>query len=953
MSKFTFSLRPALLLVASSLLIPAIQPVRAQTARAQSERTQSAAPTIPAVVAAVNPFVGTAEHGHTYPGASMPFGMVQISPDTPLQGWDGASGYHYSDSVIRGFSHTHLSGTGVGGLGDVLLMPTVGDVQLSPGDPGVTPGYASRFSHARETAFPGYYKVLLDDTKITAELTATERCGMQRYTFPASNNAHVVLDLQHGIGNNVAESSLKFENATTISGTRLSDGWGGRRACYFVMEFSKPFASNGIERDGERLTGAPTEATGKAVKAFVNYNTSAGEQILVRVGISGTSIEGARRNLQKEIPTFDFNAVETKAVNTWGNLLGEIQVESRDPKIVRTFASNLYQSYLGPVLFNDVDGAYRGPDKGNHAGTAFQNYTTFSLWDTFRAQAPLLTLTEPNRINDMVNSMLMFEAQRGQNEMPVWTLWGNETGTMIGYNSAPVIADAFLKGFAGFNAEAAYQALKRTALNGRNGQDEFGKLGYVVSGGKNNQSVARTLEFAYDDWCIAQMAQRLGHTDDAQMFLARAANFVRVYDGTSGFMRGRTASGDWRRPFNPDQVAWADYTEANAYHYTWAAMQDPPKLVQLMGGDAAFIQKMDAMFTTESKGLFGIPDITGLVGEYAHGNEPVHHAAYLYNYAGAPYKTQARVRQIMSTLYNDTPDGSPGNNDVGQMSAWYVFSALGFYPVNPAQGLYVIGSPAVDKATIHLDKNFYGGRTFTIVAQNNSPQNVYIQGATLNGKPLSNSYITHQQILAGGTLNLTMGPNPNMTWGRSPASRPPGAMPANFSYPAMPAPAQKIVQNWTLPIRVVAGSYDNIGDYKADFTNEDGAVNSNGAAVDVSAPGAAPMAIYQSERYGSDVSYAYPVPKGATYTVRLHFAEIFGAAPGERVENISINGQPVLQNFSIASEAGQGKALVKTFAGVAPDSKGQITVRVQAAPGSRDQNAKISAIEIFDQVSRP
>ncbi len=937
----------ATVLVASSLLVPA---ACAQNRTMMTPMYSTPAPKIPADVAAANPFVGTAEHGHTYPGASMPFGMVQISPDTPLQGWDGSAGYHYSDNVIRGFSHTHLLGTGVGGLGDILLMPTIGDVQLNPGDPGKMPGYASKFSHANEAATPGYYRVFLDDPKVTVELTATERCGLQKYTFPASDNAHIVLDLDHNISNGTLAADFTVENNTTISGTRRSNGWGGQRDVYFVMEFSKPFSSYGVERDGARADGVaalPAKTEGKVLKAYFNYNTSAGETILARVGISGTSVEGARRNLNAEIPNFDFNAIHTRAVNTWGDLLGEIQVESRDPKIVKTFYSNMYQSHLGPVLFNDVDGMYRGPDRKNHPGTAFQNYTTFSLWDTFRAQAPLLTLTEPNRIADMMNSMTMFEAQRGRDEMPVWTLWGNETGTMIGYNSAPVIADAYLKGFTGFNAEAAYQALKRTALNGRNGQDEYGKLGYVVSGGKTNQSVARTLEFAYNDWCIAQMAQKLGHTEDAKYFLNRAANFVNVYDGASGFMRGRTASGDWRRPFNPDVLAWSDYTEANAWHYTWAAMQDPQKLVSLMGGDAAFINKMDEMFNSESSGLFGIPDITGLIGEYAHGNEPVHHVAYLYNYAGAPYKTQARVRQIMTDLYNDTPAGAAGNNDVGQMSAWYVYSALGFYPVNPAQGVYAIGSPIVDKATIKLDKNYYGGRTFTMTARNNSANNVYIQSATLNGKPLNVSYITHNQILAGGNLEFVMGPKPNMNWGKADANRPPAGMPANFQYPATPAPAVKMVQNWTLPIRVIAGNYSDTDGFKADFTNEDGSVNGNDAAVDVSAPNAAPMAVYQSERYGADVSYAYPVPKGATYTVRLHFAEIFAAAPGERVENISINGKPVLTNFSIAAEAGQNKALVKDFAGIAPDDKGNITVRVQAAPGSKDQNAKISAIEIM------
>lgn len=928
---------PAFLLVASSLLIPL----------AHRASAQAPAPQIPAVVSAANPFVGTAEHGHTYPGATLPFGMVQVSPDTPLQGWDGSSGYHYSDSVIQGFSHSHLSGTGVGGLGDVLLMPTVGAVQLAPGDPGKQAGYASRFSHAREEATPGYYKVFLDDPKVTAELTATERCGLHKYTFPASDNAHIVLDLGHGVGNNVAESGLTVENSTTISGYRLSDGWGGRRAAYFVMEFSKPFASYGVERDGQRVAGTPGKVDGKAVKAFVNYNTRAGEAILVRVGISGTSIEGARRNLNVEIPNFDFNAVHGKAVDKWSESLGAIQVETKDPKVRRTFYSNLYQSYLGPVLFNDVDGTYRGPEGRNYAGTAFQNYTTFSLWDTFRAQAPLLTITQPQRISDMVNSMLMFDAERGRDEMPVWTLWGNETGTMIGYNSAPVIADAYLKGFTGFNAEAAYQALKRTALNERNGQGEFNKYGYVISGGKANQSVARTLEFAYDDWAIAQMAQKLGHTEDAKMFMDRSANFVKVYDTASGFMRGRTEDGGWRRPFNPNTVAWADYTEANAWHYSWAVMQDPQKLVQLHGGDQAFIEKMDAMFNSTSDGLFGIPDITGLIGQYAHGNEPVHHAAYLYNYAGAPYKTQSRVREIMKTLYNDTPAGDPGNNDVGQMSAWYVFSALGFYPVNPAQGVYAIGSPVVDKATIKLDKNYYGGCTFTVVAQNNSPENVYIQSAMLNGKALESSYITHNQILAGGELRFVMGPKPNMSWGKAVAMRPPSGMPVGFKYPATPEGSKMMNVKWTLPIRVAPGSAKPIDGWLPDFSTDGGALNGNDAKIDVSAPNAAPLAVYQSERYGADNTFTYPVPKGSTYTVRLHFAEIFQDIPGQRMENISINGQQVLTNFDIAAQAGQNKAVVKEYAGIAPDEKGNIVIRVAAAPGSPDQNAKISGIEIF------
>ena len=934
---------PTFLLVASSLVVPM---ACAQSARvAMPIATLAAAPKLPMRVASVNPFVGTAEHGHTYPGATLPFGMVQVSPDTPTQGWDGASGYYYADKVIRGFSQTHLSGVGrAGGLGDFLLMPTVGEVQLTHGDPGVTPGYASRFSHDRESASPGYYKVFLDDPKVTAELTATERCAMHRYTFPAAADSHIVLDLEHGIGSTVAQSGLTIENATTVSGTRLSDGWGGRRAAYFVMEFSRPFDSYGVEKDGQRVAGAPAKTDGKAVKAFFNYNTAANEQIIVRIGVSSTSIEGARHNLAAEMPNFDFDAVHGKAIQKWSDSLGQIEIESADPKIVRTFYSNLYQSSLGPVLFNDVDGAYRGSDGQNHPGTGFQNYTTFSLWDTFRAEHPLLTITQPERVLDIVSSMVKFEAQRDKNEMPVWTLWGNETNTMIGYNSAPVVVDAYLKGlYPPAGAEAAYQALRRTALDGRNGQDDFNKTGYAISG-VTGESVSRSLEYAFDDWCIAQMAQKLGHVADAQMFTARAANFTALFDSSTGFMRGRKASGAWRRPFDPKQGN-SDFTQANPWQNTWAVMQDPRKLVGMMGGDAAFISKLDGLFNEggEQSNYIGA---TGLIGQYAHGNEPVHHVAYLYNYAGAPYKTQFRARQIMRLFYNDTPAGSPGNNDVGQMSAWYIFSALGFYPVNPAQGVYVIGSPAVDRATINLDKKLYGGRKFTIVAQNNALENVYIQSATLNGKTLTQSYITHQQLVSGGELRFVMGPNPNLNWGKAPASRPPSGMPTNYAYPALPEGSNPVNANWSLPIQVAPGLEEPTQGWLPDFTVDAGAFNLKNVPIDTSAPGAAPEKIYQTERYGKDITYSYPVPKGATYTVRLHFAEIFSPQPGDRLENISLNGRIVLPKLDISAEAGKNKALVKEFKNVAPDANGNIVIRVQSDPSSKDQNSKISAIQI-------
>lgn len=891
-------------------------------------------------VNSVNPMVGTAEHGHTYPGATLPFGMVQVSPDTPLQGWDGSSGYHYSDNRILGFSHTHLMGTGVGGLGDILLMPTVGEVQLSE------QGYSSSFSHQQETASPGYYKVFLQEPKVTAELTATARCGFHKYTFPASNDSHIVLDVAHGVGNSVIDSSVNIENNTTISGKRISNGWGGGREVYYVIQFSRPFDSAGIQREGQRLGADEKTATGKSLQAYVNYKTTANEAIYAKVGISGTSIEGARKNLTAEIPAWDFDGTWAAARAQWSGILDRVQIDTPDPKVRRTFYSNFYQSCLAPVLFNDVDGAYRGGDKQIHTNPGFQNYTTFSLWDTFRAQHPLMSLVQPTRVPDFVNSMVALDRERGRNEMPVWPLWGNETGTMIGFHSAPVIAEAYLKGFKGFDAEAAYQALKATANNGRNGQDEFNTRGYVVSTpGGQKQSVSRSLEFAYDDWCIAQMAQGLGHTEDAQMFMQRAGNYRNLFDGNTGFMRGRKADGSWRGPFNPKQLVWADYTEANAWQYSWSVMQSVPDFVKIMGGDEAFVSKLDALFNEKSDVIANIPDITGLIGQYAHGNEPVHHVAYLYNYAGAPYKTQARVRQIMDKFYNDTAAGAPGNNDCGQMSAWYVFSAMGFYPVNPAQGTYVIGSPLVNRASLRMDN----GKTFTMVAQNNSPQNMYIQSATLNGRPLTQTWFRYSDLMNGGELRLVMGATPNMKWGQDMASRPPSGMPANYQFAALPEPSSNKRMVLGLPIRVVAGSDETVGGFIPDPNMMDGSTNSNEGPIDTSAPGAGPAAMYRSERYGSDFSYTFPVPAG-NYHVRLHFAEIFGDTPGQRMENIQINGKTVLANFDpVVAAGGPDKAVVKDFMDVTPDAKGNIVVRVMAAPGAPDQNAKISGIEIMAQ----
>ena len=891
------------------------------------------------------PMVGTDAHGHAYPGATVPFGMVQLSPDTRTETWDGCSGYHYSDSAILGFSHTHLSGTGGACLGDVMLMPAVGEVQWDAGSPGN--GYASKFSHTREEATPGYYRVYLETPQVTAELTATARCGFHKYTFPASGQSHFILDLAHGIGNQPVEAAVHVENQTTVSGYRISDGWGGRRAVYFVMQFSKPFSSAGIQRDGLLLPGA-RESHGKSVKAFFGYKTTANEVVMVKVGISGTGIEGARKNLAAEIPGWDFNGVRAAAVKQWKEVFDAVQIKTFDPHIAKTFYANLYLTCLAPTLFNDADGTYRGYDHQNHTNPGFQNYTTFSIWDIYRAEWPLLTLLQPGRINDMVQTMLTEHPQLGEHTTPIWPLWANETWCMIGYHSVDMMAEAYLEGFRGFNAESAYQQMRDTAMQNRNGLDTYKRLGYVAST-PGGTATSRTIEYTFDDWCIAKMAVALGHPEDAKRFYERAANYYNLFDRTTEFFRGRKADGQWRFPFSPIALVNDEYTEADAWQYAFAIQQDVPGMIALYGGDQAFIQKLDTLFTTNSAIDTGIPDISGLIGQDSQGDEQCHHVPYLYDYAGEPSKTQQRVRQIMATLYNDTPAGQCGNTDCGQMAAWYVFSALGFYPLNPDSGVLAIGSPVVSKAVIHLDQKQYGGRTFAVLAKNNSAENIYIQSASLNGKPLVRPWITRDELTAGGTLRFVMGPKPNPQWGSAPADRPPATMPVDFRYPPLPAPAPtNQFVHLSLPIRIACGSDEPVGDFIPDPNMVSGSVNHADSPIDAGVPLAAPAAVYQGERYGHDFSYTFPVPAGEHYLVRLHFAEIFDSGAGTRLENITINGQPVLTNLDIyAAAGGKDRALVKEFRDIAPDKQGNIVIRILAAPDSPDQNAKISGIEIL------
>jgi predicted alpha-1,2-mannosidase len=709
------------------------------------------------------PMVGTAEHGHTYPGATVPFGMVQLSPDTRLDSWDGCSAYHYSDPAILGFSHTHLSGTGCSDLGDIRFTPLSGEIPKMEGN-----GYHCKFSHDHEVAKPGYYCVTFTDPKIKTELTATAHAGFHKYTFPAGDVARVFLDLGRGCQDEPIECLVKVEKNTVISGFRRSRGWSYDHTYYFVAEFSRPFDASVVDagvREGNRV----------GTTARFDFNDPS-EPVLMKIGISPISVEGARKNLAAEIPAWDFDGTVAAAAKEWADTLGKIDIQIGDPTLRETFYSNLYHTCVAPTLFNDADGTYLGPDHKAHKFEGFQYYSTFSLWDTFRAEHPLLTIVQPQRVDDFVGSMLAHYKQFHEHMLPVWTLAGNENWCMIGNHSLPVIAEAYAKGFRRTDAEAVYQAMRAVSMQDRNWLGEYRKFGYIP-GNKNKdegkESVSRTFEFAFDDWCVAQVAKQLGKKEDAETFAKRSQNYRNVFDTRIGFARGKLHDGSWRTPFDPSEHTRSDYTEGTSWNFTFFVPQDPADLIRLIGGDEKFIAKLDKMFVDTGGPQVDIPDLTGLIGQYVHGNEPCHHIAYLYNYAGAPWKTQEWVRKIMKKFYNNTPGGCCGNDDCGQMSAWYVFSAVGLYPVNPASGVYVIGSPIVDKAVFNLDPKYQKGGTFTIIAENNSPENVYVQSVTLNGKPLTRSWISHAELVAGGELVFKMGPKPNKSWAQKPEDRPP------------------------------------------------------------------------------------------------------------------------------------------------------------------------------------
>jgi predicted alpha-1,2-mannosidase len=696
----------------------------------------------------VNPFIGTGGHGHTYPGASLPFGMVQLSPDTRLTGWDGCSGYHYSDSIIYGFSHTHLSGTGCSDYGDILLMPMVNNFSFN------NEKYSSGFSHKNEKASPGYYSVLLKNS-VNIELTADKLTGFHKYTFPSDAKPYLILDLTHR--DEVIDSWVEVVNDTTIRGLRRSKAWAKDQWLYFVIQFSKPVKEYGIAIN-DTLNKNIKKADGKNIKAYFTFDKSDGNVLMIKVGISAVSADGAYANMKAEIPGWDFNAQCSKTKQEWNNELGKIEVEGGTKEQQVVFYTALYHAMLSPNLYMDVDKQYRGTDLKIHKAEGFDNYTVFSLWDTYRAEHPLFTIIEQKRTNDFINTFINQYMNNGL--LPVWELSGNETFCMIAYHSVSVIADAFIKGIKGYDTLKAFEAMKSSAEADRFGLNYYRKYNFISSD-KASESVSKTQEYSYDDWCIAQMAKAMGKQDDYKEFIQRGQFYKNLYNPETGFIQAKT-NGCWYKPFNPTEVNF-NYTEANCWQYTFNAQQDINEYINLLGGKEKFANKLDSMFYGNYK-LSGRTqaDITGLIGQYAQGNEPDHHVAYLYDYAGKPWKTQQIVHKIETEMYVDSTDGICGNEDCGQMSAWLVMSAMGFYQVCPGKAEYAIGTPIFSKIIINLEN----GKKFIIKVKNLSAENYYVQDITLNGKPYNKLFLNHADIMNGGQFNFTMGNKPEMDVGK-------------------------------------------------------------------------------------------------------------------------------------------------------------------------------------------
>jgi predicted alpha-1,2-mannosidase len=697
----------------------------------------------------VNPFIGTDGKGKTFPGATVPHGMVQLSPDNGRTGWDWISGYFYPDDIIAGFSHTHLSGTGAGDLYDISFMPLTRPFVTAQTEGGPEAGtIVSHFSHEQEQASPGYYQVKLLDYDINVELTAGPRTGVQRYQFPVTASQGVVrLDLGYSRNwDSTLDTHIEIIDEHTLAGYRMSTGWAKDQRVYFYTTLSKPMQSHQLYNDTEALAGK--QATNNNLNVQLDFDLSETKQLEVRTALSSVSIANAKANLLAEAQHPNFASTLLAAQKAWHRELAQIEIEA-EPQVTQQFYTAMYHASLAPRLFSDANGQYKGPDGNIQQAQGHQRYEFFSLWDTFRALHPWKTIVDQTQSKDMLASMMDHYAVAKR--LPVWIFQGNETDMMLGYHAVPVLVDAYLKGLGDLDGQQLLEAAMHSAT-----QDEFGiksyqELGYVPFEEKS-WNVSLALEYAYDDWAIAKLADNLGQTKIAQEFYQRAQNYRKLYDAQSGFMRAKDANGQFREPFDPSAYHPEDYAEANAWQYSFFVPQDIPGLIELMGGDQAFSSKLDAMFNT-AQSVEDFPEwISGYIGQYVHGNEPSHHVPYLYQYVAQPHKTQALVRRIMDELYTTQPDGLAGNEDAGQMSAWYLFSALGFYPVDPVSGHYVLGSPAVKQATIHLEN----GQTFTVKALNQAKQNVYVKQVSLNGKPLTTSYITHQQIMQGGELIFTM-----------------------------------------------------------------------------------------------------------------------------------------------------------------------------------------------------
>jgi predicted alpha-1,2-mannosidase len=720
----------------------------------------------------IRPLVGTQGEGNIYPGPTAPFGMVQPGPDT-----DGEKfcGYDYTDKFLYGFSMTHLSGTGWWDLGDFLFMPGVGEPKFTAGN-DKEPGYRSAISHDDETAAAGYYKIKLQDSGIWAELTATDRAALMRFTFPESKQAWILTDLKHVLHWDVVWSRIRVEDKSTVTGCHLAYGWAKDRHLYFAARYSRPFDDYLIVNEGQKVVyqgehfrtrsdvegGAirfqsRSEAAGKNLQFLAKYATKKDEPIQIKIAVSAVSAENALKNLDADIPDWNFDRVRKETCKKWDRELGKIRIEGTQEE-KETFYTAMYHAFNTPNLYQDVSGEYRGFDQSIHKAKGFTNYTIFSLWDTFRAAHPLLALIQAERDADMVNSMLAHYDESIDRMLPIWSLQANETWCMIGYHAVPVIIDAYFKGVKGFDAERAYQAMKTTAMNpDYNGLPDYDRLGWVPCD-KEQQAVSKTLEYAYDDWCIARMAKALGKTKDYEHFTRRAGSYKSLFDTEQGLMRGRDSQGKWREPFDPH--GHQDITEGTSWQYSWYVPHDVPGLIALHGDKEKFAKKLNELFTMGDRSEQE-EEQYGAIGEYWHGNEPAHHTIYLFSEAGQNWRAAELLHRVVKRQYGNKPNSLSGNDDCGQMSAWYIFTSLGFYPVCPGSDYYVIGSPCVKKAVMHLSN----GKDFTIVAENLSEKNIYIQSVKLNGKPWNKPYLPFAELASGGTIVYTMGPEPNKNWG--------------------------------------------------------------------------------------------------------------------------------------------------------------------------------------------